>query len=67
MSFCTKSIFSKNLINLYLNWAVFASMIFMLLSSSILSYLYSGFAIVYAVILTELFSFIILYYFIYKK
>ena len=67
MSFCTKSIFSKNLINLYLNRAVFAAMIFMLLSSFILSYLYSGLAIAYAVILTELFSFIILYYFIYKK
>ena len=67
MSFCTKLIFSKNLINLYLNWAVFAAMIFMLLSSFILSYLYSGLAIAYAVILTELFSFIILYYFIYKK
>ena len=67
MSFCTKSIFSKNLINPYLNRAVFAAMIFMLLSSFILSYLYSELAIAYAVILTELFSFIILYYFIYKK
>ena len=50
-----------------LNKATFVTLIFMLLSSFILSYLYSGLGLAYALVLTELFSFIIHYYFINKK
>ena len=50
-----------------LNKATFATLIFMLNSSFILSYLYSGLGLAYALVLTELFSFIIHYYFVNKK
>ena len=50
-----------------LNKATFFTMIFMLLSSLILSRLYSGLGLAYALVLTELFSFIIHFYFINKK
>ena len=47
-----------------LNKATFFTLIFMISSSFILSYLYSGLGLAYALVLTELFSFIIHYYFI---
>ena len=50
-----------------LNKATFFTMIFMLLSSLILSYLYSGLGLAYALVFTELVSFIIHYYLINKK
>ena len=50
-----------------LNKATFLTMIFMLLSSFILSYLYSGLGLAYALVFTELVSFIIHYYLINKK
>jgi PST family polysaccharide transporter len=50
-----------------LNKATFFTMIFMLLSSLILSYLYSGLGLAYALVLTELVSFSIHYYLINKK
>ena len=50
-----------------LNRATFITLIFMLLSSLILTYHYSGLGLAYALVLTELFSFIIHYYFINKK
>ena len=50
-----------------LNKATFVTLIFMLFSSFILSYLYSGLGLAYALVLTELFSFSIHYYFINKK
>ena len=50
-----------------LNKATFVTLIFMLFSSFILSYIYSGLGLAYALVLTELFSFIIHYYFINKK
>ena len=50
-----------------LNRATFVTLIFMLFSSFILSYIYSGLGLAYALVLTELFSFIIHYYFINKK
>ena len=50
-----------------LNKATFLTMIFMLLSSFILSYLYSGLGLAYALVFTELVSFINLYYLINKK
>jgi hypothetical protein len=50
-----------------LNKATFVTLIFMLFSSVILSYLYSGLGLAYALVLTEFFSFIIHYYFINKK
>ena len=50
-----------------LNKATFFTIIFMLLSSLILSYLYSGLGLAYALVLTELVSFSIHYYLINKK
>ena len=50
-----------------LNRATFITLIFMLLSSLILTYHYSGLGLAYALVLTELFSFFIHYYFINKK
>ena len=50
-----------------LNKATFVTLIFMLFSSFILSYIHSGLGLAYALVLTELFSFIIHYYFINKK
>ena len=50
-----------------LNKATFLTMIFMLLSSFILSSLYSGLGLAYALVFTELVSFIIHYYLINKK
>ena len=50
-----------------LNKATFFTLIFMLISSLILSYKYSGLGLAYALVFTELFSFIIHYYFINKK
>ena len=50
-----------------LNKATFFTMIFMLLSSLILSCLYSGLGLAYALVFTELVSFIIHYYLINKK
>ena len=50
-----------------LNKATFATLIFMLFSSYILSYLFSGLGLAYALVLTEIFSFSIHYYFINKK
>ena len=47
-----------------LNKATFFTLIFMISSSFVLSYLYSGLGLAYALVLTELFSFIIHYYFI---
>ena len=50
-----------------LNKATFFSLIFMLSCSIVLSHLYSGLGLAYALVFTELFSFIIHYYFINKK
>ena len=50
-----------------LNKATFFTMIFMLLSSLILSSLYSGLGLAYALVSTEIVSFIIHYYLINKK
>ena len=50
-----------------LNKSTFITLIFMLSSSLILTYLYYGLGLAYALVLTELFSFIIHYYFINKK
>ena len=50
-----------------LNKAAFITLIFMLLSSIILSYLYSGLGLAYALVFTEIFSFVIHYYLINKK
>ena len=50
-----------------LNKATFITLIFMLLSSIILSYLYSGLGLAYALVFTEIFSFVIHYYLINKK
>ena len=47
-----------------LNKATFFTLIFMLSSSFVLTYLYSGLGLAYALVVTELFSFIIHYYFI---
>ena len=57
----------KNDLKSILNKATFVTLIFMLISSFILSYLYSGLGLAYALVLTELFSFSIHYYFINKK
>ncbi len=50
-----------------LNKSTFVTLIFMLISSTILSYLYSGLGLAYALVFTELFSFIIHFYFINNK
>ncbi len=50
-----------------LNKATFATLIFMLFSSLIFSHMYYGLGLAYALVFTELFSFIIHYYFINKK
>ena len=49
-----------------LNKATFFTLIFMILSSLILSYLYSGLGLAYALVFTEIFSFVIHYYLINK-
>ena len=56
----------KNIINILvydhkalLNRATFICLVFMLISSSILTYFYSGYGLAIALIMTELFSFII--------
>jgi hypothetical protein len=50
-----------------LNSATFYTLLFMLISSLVLSNLYGGFGLAYALLLTEIFSFFIHYFLINRK